>query len=617
MTIPHPPSLPVFRVAALALAASALAASAFAATANTATTAAKAVPAGTRAPQAARTAPAADTAAWLRAAAASAQAQRGTAARLPGLLRNYLLAVRQVPGDDAATEPETERADPDGLAIALPKVLQTVGSVMDGAPSKLFVELEAAQRGFAAALDALNKGGTDASPQFMVGVLQSMAEGQSAMGQALDVAAVVDPGAVALLLPAVQSAREAARRTSSSLVELALRAGVSDGRIAPAQEALRTADALYAAGDYGGAGQQYAGAFGLAANTVVFSMDRLEDNLRSVFDGNTVGWAYALSQGGALARSGSAGLARTGADLPQTAQSPTKKMHVASVSKTMTSIVLLHRLAEMGVSVDSPIGAWLPLTWVRGAGVDTMTFRQLMTHRSGFGQNAVGGNDYAKLQTMVAQDVPSKGSFKYFNANFGLLRVITAKLLGFEPSLYPLDPGALTTAVFLSYAATVYAPSGVPFSCEPQGTNPTRQYDFPDSGNPGYAEPSQSLSCGGYGVQVSATDLARTLSYLRYTQDLMPTTSFQTMKSGFLGFMNPADNYGFAQGVFGTYHTHGGDWDHTGWGGLDTCVMVYPINVEAAVAINSSRKQLGVGYPNGGYQCGVLKWAFENAWVAQ
>jgi CubicO group peptidase (beta-lactamase class C family) len=555
-----------------------------------------------------------DDAAALRQAVVSAQGQTTAAAGLPGLLRQYLKLRGQTPAEESDALPDEDRGDPTGLALVLPQVIDAVDQVLAGAPTPMIGALDAARASYASGLAQLNAASGDVSPQFMVGVLQAVADGQAAMDQALDIAAVIDPPVVALLLPAVQSAREAARKMPRRLIDVALLAGVSAGRLAPAEEAIRSADALFAAGDYGGAGQQYAGAFGLASNTVVFSMDRFEQNLRSVFDGNSVGWAYAISQGGQLARSGAAGLARTGADLPQTAQSPTKKMHVASVSKTMTAIVTLRRLAELGLSVDTAIGPWLPAGWPRGTGVDSLTFRDLMTHRSGFGQNGVGGNDYAGLQTMVAQAVPSQGTFKYFNANFGLLRVITAKLLGFDPTGLPLDPGALTASVFLSYAQLVYGPTGVPFSCEPQGSKPTLQYDFPDSGNPGYAEPSRSLSCGGFGVQISATDLVRTLSYLRYTTDLMPAASYQTMKSGYLGFMDPA-NYSFAQGTFGTYPTHGGDWDHTGSGGLDSCVMVYPINVEAAVTINSSRKPLGVGYPNGGYQCTVLKWAFENAWI--
>jgi CubicO group peptidase (beta-lactamase class C family) len=557
-----------------------------------------------------------EDAAALRQVLARAQVSSPAPARLPGLLRNYLKLLKQTPVEGVDEAPEEGRGDPYGLAVVLPQLIHTVEQVRAGAPTAMIGALDAAHAGYTNGLAKLHAGSPDSTPQHLSGVLLALADGQAAMDQALDIAAVIDPPAVALLLPAVQAAREAARRTSRNTMDLALAAGVSAGRIAPAESAQRAADALFDAGDYGGAGQQYAGAFGLAADTVVFSMDRFEQNLRAVFDTNTVGWAYALSQGGNLARSGSAGLARTGTDLPQTNQSPTKKMHVASVSKTMTAIVLLRRLAETGLSVDSAIGPWLPAGWATGAGVDSITFRQLMTHTSGFGQNALGGNDFDGLKTMVAQDVPAKGAFDYFNANFGLLRVITARLLGIDPTGWPLDPGALTTAAFLSYAQQVYDPAGVPFSCEPQGTNPTRQYEFPDSGNPGYAEPSRSLSCGGFGVQLSATNLARTLSYLRYTQDLMPASQYQAMKTGFLGFMNPAE-YDYAQGVFGTYHGHGGDWDHTGSGGLDACVMVFPIHVEAAVTINSSRKVLGQGYPNGGYQCRVIKWAFENAWIAQ
>jgi CubicO group peptidase (beta-lactamase class C family) len=548
---------------------------------------------------------------------------RAAQARVPGLLRQYLKLRGQTPNDEPADDPETERPDLTGLAIVLPQTLEVVDQALATAPTAMLGALLAARDGFAAAEKQLHAASNDASPQFMVGVLQALADGQAGMDQALDIAASIDPGQVALLLPAVQAAREAARRCTNNLKQLALASNVSSERLVPVDVALRDGDALFEAGDYAGSARRYADGFGIAANTVVFDMDRFEDNLRSVFDTSTVGWSYALSQGGVLARSGAAGQARTGADLPATAQSATKKMHVASVSKTMTAIVMLRRLADLGISVDSPIGPWLPAFWPRPAEVNAITFRQLMNHRSGFGVNNVGGSDWAGLQTMVAQSVPANGSFDYFNADFGLLRVIVAKTLGIDPTLFPpqlqLNAGALSSAAFLANAGALYDGIGVPFSCEPQGTNPTVQYEFPDTGNPGYAEPSRSLACGGYGVQISAVNLARTMAYLRYTQDLLPTPAFQEMKAKFLGFSNPANGYSYAQGSFGVYHGHGGDWDHTGAaaGGLDACVLMFPINVEAAVLINSSRATLGVGYPNGGTQCSVLKWAFENAWVPQ
>jgi len=537
----------------------------------------------------------------------------------PALARTYLRLrgeLTTTTPSESDSEPETARVDPTLAPVVLPQLLATLDQALARAPTAMVGELQAARRGFADAQDKLHAGSRDASPQFMVTVLQAMAQGQTHMGQALDLAFSMSPTQVALLLPAVQAAREAARRHSQQMTDLALAAGVSTARLAPALAALRQGDALHQAGNDGGAVGQYAAGFGLAANTVVFSIDRFEQNLRSVFDSQTVGWSYAIAQGGQLVRQDGAGQARTGTDLPATGQASTRKLHVASVSKTITAILMHRLLNERGLSADSPIGPHLPAGWQRGDGVNSITFRQLMTHRSGFGQNAPGGNQYATLQLMVAQNVPFKGSYDYENANFGLVRVIIAVMLGADPQFLPVDPGAYTAAVFQLYAQSRYGQVGVPFSCEPAAAAATLQYTFPDTGNPGYVEPSRSLSCGGVGVHISAQHLVRALAYLRHTQDLLPTTRFQQMKSGFMGFMNPADNYGFAQGSFGVYHTHGGDWDHTGWGGLDACVMVYPINVEAAVLINSSRKGTGMSYSNGGYQCSVMKWAFESAWVA-
>ncbi|MCP5270284.1 MAG: serine hydrolase [Burkholderiaceae bacterium] len=551
---------------------------------------------------------------------AVARVEAASDLKLPGLWRHYLRLKGQIPADEVGDLQQPTGSAAGSLVAVLPEVLKFLAEVRAAAPTGLFDTLDAAQRAFAGAQLHLYAGGRSASPDAMIAVLLAVADGQAAMDQALDLAAQLDPPAIGLLLPAVQSAREAGRRNASMLIDLALKAGVSAGRIAPAQEALLRADALAAAGDYAGASRQDADGYRLAADTVVFSMDRFEQNLRDAFDDNTVGWAYAVSQGGQLARSGAKGFARTFANPLPALQSPTKKMHVASVSKTMTAILLQRRLHEMGLSENDEIGPWLPSDWVRNDAVNSITFRQLMKHTSGFGQNRMCTGSYESLREMVAQDVPAKGSFDYCNANFGLARVLLPRMLGFDPGSLPVDPAALASAIFLAYGELVYGPVGVPFSCDPQSWNPTVQYQFPDTGNPGYVEPSRALSCGGVGVQISATDLVRTMSALRYTELLLPADRFEAMKSSSLGFMDPAQYAGTTVGTFGINHLHGGDWDHNlaaGQGGLDACVVMFPINVEAAVTINSSRITAEVGgYPFGGSQCGVLAWAFENAWVA-
>ena len=43
-----------------------------------------------------------------------------------------------------------------------------------------------------------------------------------------------------------------------------------------------------------------------------------------------------------------------------------------------------HLLARRHLGIDSQISPFLPPDWVKGPGVDTITFRDLLTHRAGF-----------------------------------------------------------------------------------------------------------------------------------------------------------------------------------------------------------------------------------------
>lgn len=541
-----------------------------------------------------------------------------------GILRHYLRLKQQTTPDEAPTEPTPARPDPTLPSVALPQLVATIDGLLAALPTLLVPPLETARSGFDRAGARLLAGSDGTSLGYLVETLRSAAEGQAGLEQALDIAAAVDPSAIALLLPAVQAARESARRASQGAIDRALAAGVSPERLAPALEAMRLADTLHARGDYAQAMVQHADALGFAAQTIVFSLDLFEQNLRQVFDANSTGWAYAIASGGVLARSGALGQARTAADPPARDQSPTRKMHVASVSKPLSAIAIQRLLAARGLTPDADIGPWLPSDWVLGPGVAGISFRQLMTHRSGFGQAhdldlTAQGSSYANLQQMVADGLILLGDrfvkgFDYDNANFGLLRVLTARLLDLDlglPVFDNADKPALAAALFLSWVQPLYTGIGVPYTCEPAASAPTRDYPFPDSGLPGWPSPPYSLSCGGLGSFMSATELVRVLTYLRYTSDLLAPADFQRMRSQSLGLMDPAD-WSWPAGVFGTTLMHGGDWSHSA-GSLDTCIAAFPITVEAAIVINSG---LVVGsYPDGGYQCGVLQQAFDNAWV--
>lgn len=541
-----------------------------------------------------------------------------------GIVRTYQRLKQQSTPDEAQTEPTPGRPDPTLPSVALPQLVATIDGLLPKLATPLVPPLQAARAGFERAGARLVAGSDGQSLGYLVETLRATADGQAGLEQALALAAAVDPAAIALLLPAVQAARESARRASQGVIDRALAAGVSPERLAPALEAMRLADTLHARGEYAQAIGQHADALGFAAQTVVFSLDRFEQNLRQVFDTNTTGWAYAIASGGVLARSSARGQARTVADPPSRKQTATRKMHVASVSKTLSAIGIQRLLAARGLTPDADIGPWLPSDWVQGPGVAGISFRQLMTHRSGFGQAhdldlTARGSSYDNLRLMVADGLILLGDrflkdFDYDNANFGLLRVLSARLqdidLG-QPAWAAADKPALAATMFLTWMQPLYAGIDVPYTCDPSGSTPTVAYTFPQTGAPGWTAPPYSLSCGGLGSFMSATELVRVLSFLRYTSELLAPAEFQRMRSQSLGFMDPAD-WSWPSGTFGTTLMHGGDWS-TSSGLIDTCIAAFPITIEAAIVINSSTAS--GNYPNGGYQCGVLQQAFESAWV--
>jgi len=430
---------------------------------------------------------------------------------------------------------------------------------------------------------------------------------------------------------------EAARAIAVAILERAEAGGVRGEILEQARADLQLGDELAAVADFDQAIPAYGDVL-KAADTLVFDMDLFEQDIRDRFDPKTVGYAYAVNRDGSLQRQGAGGelsqdgtfngLARTSVDAPETQQAPDKELHIASVSKTITAVAVLKLLQDTGVGIDNTVGPYLPPEWELGDGVGAITFRELMTHRSGLANNSKPFSDFASLQAAVAVDIdsdltqdpdlPGLKKFTYQNANYGLFRIIIPYLWDINPQTFPGQDLELVTAAINNYfvQTEIFEPMGIVADCKPNDDTQTLLYPFPSGNTNGYQSKDGCLGCGPGCWYLSVYELANFLANLRFNDDILNQDTRNLMDTLFLGWMDPANanSYAFANGAFGVYRAHSGDVSYTGGRAVHTCIMNFPtlvsgavpIAVQASVIINSSLA---------GSQCGALKNAFDSAWV--
>src|SRR5262249_2246078 len=156
---------------------------------------------------------------------------------------------------------------------------------------------------------------------------------------------------------------------------------------------------------------------------------------------------------------------------------------------------------------DTKISSYIYSDWKLGSNISSLTFHNLLTHTSGFGQLASNacGNDvtYSALKTIVANGVsaanigvPTNG-----NCNFGRLRELMPVLLKPSPRNAPDGPqrAKQSSAMYIGYMQShVFQPVGVKdSSCKPPtDTSGILSYPYPAGATSGIDWGDWSLQCG-------------------------------------------------------------------------------------------------------------------------
>lgn len=311
--------------------------------------------------------------------------------------------------------------------------------------------------------------------------------------------------------------------------------------------------------------------------------------VHSVMQGRTAGYIMQVRQNGSPIANYVWEWAQTPSNLsiPWTENT---RMHVASVSKLLTAIGMVKLLDSKGISYDAKIIDYLPTYWVKGPNVDKITFRHLLTHRSGFG-GETSDSDYFFMQSKVMLGVSSPGSEKdYENMNFGLMRILIPIINGdisknhSWPSPMPRNESwdAFTIDAYKEYMQDkVFSPAGVAnadFATLPGAPNSALAYAFP-AGN-GWDSGNLGTVAGGAAWRLSLKELLDVMNHFRRKNTIIDSQKAQYMLDNKFGIDQIKET------PAGNIYNKNGKWGNNGRA-EQSVAYFFPNGMEVAVFVNS------------------------------
>ena len=262
------------------------------------------------------------------------------------------------------------------------------------------------------------------------------------------------------------------------------------------------------------------------------------------------------------------------------------RMHVASVSKYLTALGMMKALNLAQLSYDTKIIDYLPDSWAKGNNINQITFRNLLTHTSGFDLPCCA-SDYEYMKQKVQAGVSNVGEYDYHNMNFGLCRILIPVVMKYINKNTSLTGSSLDISTILWYQyfmqEKVFTPAGVAsVSCD---LNPAYKnalaYKFPGSNEDGWNSGNLYSMSGGAGWRLSVAELMKIMSSARRTNDILRKNDSQ------YGLDN---KFGIDQVIetpLGKMYNKNGAWSNNGR--LEQSVIYFlPGDMELAILVNSA-----------------------------
>ncbi len=354
-----------------------------------------------------------------------------------------------------------------------------------------------------------------------------------------------------------------------------------------------------------------------------FDMDAFQDNIEDGLGNQWAGYGYVISKDGQLSRSGEFGK-RRGPNEGNVDFEISSPVYAASVGKVITAVALLRLLEIEGngdaeFMLNAKVYNYLPPNWNFGPNTTNITFRNLFQHQSGIDVNA--GFDYDELRTLFATGTPASKPYEYSNANYGLMRILVARMSGNADNIEDLnndeEAGNIVLNGFKRYVDTqLLNPLDIDASTQPFGTSPALYYAWSDL-TQGWNMGDMTNRLGNGGWYISPLDFAKFMAYLNHSEEFFSADTREVMFENFLGWGDGSNPANAPLGDYGRYYFKGGSFCSSAQDGVcngqgvRNIAAVFPHNGVEVIIMGNSRggnMDTGTGLSN------MLLNAYDDAW---
>jgi len=331
------------------------------------------------------------------------------------------------------------------------------------------------------------------------------------------------------------------------------------------------------------------------------NVEKLAQKLHDLLTPCVVGYGLQLRRSGAVVIDQTWRWSKTKKD-GETGWTNDTPMHLASVSKLITAMALVRLLDRKGISYDTPVNSYLPSYWTRGNNISKVTFRHLLTHKSGLLWRNFTGNtgpvDYQSMMDAIADGTNGFTNYDYKNINYSLCRVLLATVNGDLPVDFMLSPPggffaplfALRDAVWdlLSIRAyaeyvndRVFSPSSVGSRAFEHDADAALAYASQGDSTNGWNSGDMQSGSATAGWHLTVRELLRVMRTFRRAGTIMsPFRAERMLDNGFgIDMARPTK--------LGTIYGKNGWWENGSKQAEQSSAYLLPRNMELVVLANS------------------------------